>query len=61
MAKIEKYTSWNLNEFEVRNYGGSGYNVYVDNQEVDYFTYYGTNPDRIVNEHLIQMCNEINY
>lgn len=52
---MEIYTTWKIDNVEVRNYGGNGYNVYIDGTEIDYFTYYGNNLkdiNEVVKEHI---------
>lgn len=49
---MEIYKTWKIDNVEVRNYGGSGYNVYIDGTEVDYFTYYGNNPEGTIKEYI---------
>jgi len=53
--KLEKYTAWRYENIEVRNYGSSGYNVYYDGTEIDYFTismFSDCNIEEIISEHI---------
>ena len=49
---MENYKAWQVDNLQIRNYGGNGYNVYFDGSEIDYFTYYGNNPEQIIKEYI---------
>jgi alpha-glucosidase (family GH31 glycosyl hydrolase) len=49
---METYKAWRVDNLEIRNYGGNGFNVYLDGGEIDYFTYYGNSTEEVIKEYI---------
>ena len=49
---MEAYKAWRVDNLEIRNYGGNGFNVYLDGVEIDYFTYYGNSTEEVIKEYI---------
>ena len=58
MKHLENYTAWRIDNVEVRNYGGDGYKVYLDDVQIDYFTLYSKEP-QVINEVISQHIKEL--
>ena len=58
MKNLQNYTAWRIDNVEVRNYGGDGYNVYMDDVEIDYFTLYSKEP-QVINEVISEHVKEL--
>ena len=57
---METYRAWRVDNIEIRNYGGNGYNVYIDGSEIDYFTLYDTN-ENVIAERIKERVKEVQF
>ena len=58
MKHLINYTVWKIGNVEVHNYGGDGYNVYLDDVKIDYFTLY-SKESKVVNALISKRIKEL--